>query len=112
MKNTIMLYTATLEFETTLFVNRFDKDFEEMLSHLDGCPTKVGQYHRISHKVDITDSPVIPENEFIEEIRVGLFENMKKFFEGRADINATVEKTEFAGIMNLKTRKVEKRDGN
>ena len=108
MENTITLFTATLEYETTVFVNHFDKDFEEVLSHIDGCPTKIGQRHTISHKVNITDSTVCPENDFIETIRVGIFENVKKVFENRSDLNATVEKTEFVGIKDLQTRKVQK----
>ena len=110
MENTITLFTATLEYETTVFVNRFDKDFEEVLSHLDGCPTKIGQRHTISHKVNITDSAICPENEFIEQIRNMLFENVKKVFENRPDINATVEKTEFAGIKDLKTKTIQRKE--
>lgn len=105
MENITTLFTLTLEYETTVFVNRFDRDFEEMLSHLEGCPTKIGQYHRISHKVEITDSPVFPENDYIEKFRKLLFENMKKVFENQTDINATVEKTEFMGIKSFTTRK-------
>ena len=106
MENTRFLYTMTLDFETTIFVSRFDKDFEEVLSHLDGCPTKIGQYHRLSHKVDITDSPIMPESDYFEKMREMIFEQAKNIFENRDDINATVEKTEFAGIRNFKTRKL------
>ena len=100
------LYNAVLEYQTTLFVNRFDKDFEAMLSHLPGCPSKVGQRHTVTHTVEITNSPVLPEEHYIEEIREKLFETAKETFENRTDINATVEKTEFVGIKNLKKREV------
>lgn len=100
------LYDAVLEYETTLFVNHFDKDFETMLSHLPGCPSKIGQRHTVTHTIEITNSPVLPEEQYIVEIRGKLFETAKETFESRNDINATVEKTEFVGIKSLKTKNV------
>lgn len=107
MKETITLYDAVLEFESTVFVSAFDKEFEAMLSHIPGCPDSVGQRHTLSHIIKAANLPIIPDDDFIEKYRQTIFDTVKEAFENDAKMNATVENTRFVGIKSLKTKTIE-----
>ena len=107
MKEPVMLYDAVLEYETTIFESLFDKELERSLSRLAGCDEKVGRRHTLSHTINATNLPMVPDDDFIENYRQTIFDAVKETFENASDINAVAESTRFVGIRSLKTKTVE-----
>ena len=98
----IICYDITLNFETELFVSVLDEDFEKMLLSMTGQKSRLGSVCTISHDVNITDAPVVPDEEEIENMRKVIFEEMKKTFSKKG--NAEVKCTKFIGITKIKRK--------
>ena len=96
-----MLYDMTLKFESKIFVKTFDKEFENMLSHIDGTVSNFGKTAKLEHTINILNSPVIPDDKFIETLKNNIFEALTESFTNQASINAEVKGVEFIGIIKI-----------
>lgn len=100
--NNTPIYDITLKFETELFVSAFGEDFEKSLMSIMGEKSGVGSLCTASHNVSINNTPIIPDDETIENMRRTVFEEVSKGFSGRPDIE--VRNTKFVGITNIKRK--------
>ena len=96
-----MLYDMTLKFESEIFVKTFDKEFENVLSQFDGTVSNFGKTAKLEHTVNISNSPVIPDDKFIETLKNNIFEALNESFANHASINAEVKGVEFIGITKI-----------
>ena len=99
-----MLYDYDLKYETTIKVtfDACDVSFNDMLETLN-IPriTKTGEM-TIDHKVSVTDSPVLPQQSFIEATKENILNCMKDAFKKEnQSMKVAVLKTDFIGIVNL-----------
>lgn len=96
------LYDITLNFESVLFADVLDEDFEKMMLSVTGQKSGIGSQYVVSHDVKITDAPIVPADEEIEKMRKTIFEEVTKAFSDKNDIE--VKNTKFVGITKI-TRK-------
>lgn len=101
-KENNMIYDMTLKFESEIFVNRFDKDFETILSNLGGPVSKFGQTVKLEHTVSISKSPVLPNDKFIDVLKQNIFEALNETFEKQDSLNVEVKGVEFVGIIKIR----------
>ena len=96
-----MLYHMTLKFESEIFVNRFDKDFELILSNLGGSIKSFGKTVKLEHTINISNSPVLPNDQFINILKKNIFEILTATVEKQNSLNAEVVGVEFLGILKI-----------
>ena len=78
--NNTLLYDVALKFESELFVSVLDDSFEEMMVSLTGRKSGIGSVYSVSHDMNITNTPIVPDDEEIEpQIIVGFPENKFDF---------------------------------
>lgn len=99
-----MLYDMTLKFESKVFVKTFDKDFDELLTRMGCRENSIGKTATISHTMQITGSPVIPNEDFIEKSKESIFQCLAETLMKNNNINAEVREVNFIGITKLKER--------
>lgn len=96
------IYDIALKFETELFVSAFGEDFEKSIMSITGEKSGVGSLCTASHTVNINNTPVIPDDEVIENMRRTVFEEVSKGFSERSDVE--VRCTKFVGITSIKRK--------
>lgn len=97
----MLLYNMTLKFESEIFVKRFDKEFEDVLSSLGGPINNFGQTLKLEHTLNISKSPVLPNDKFINVLKYNIFEALTQTFEKQSSLNAAVKGVEFIGIIKI-----------
>lgn len=99
-----MLYDMTLKFESVIFVNRFDKDFETMLANLGGPIRSFGQNVKLEHTINVSNSPVLPNDNFINILKKNIFEALNETFTKQTSLNAEVTEVNFIGIVKIQEK--------
>ena len=99
-----MLYYMTLKFESSIFVNRFDKDFEMMLANLGGPIRNFGQTVKLDHTINVSNSPVLPNDNFINILKKNIFEALNETFAKQTSLNAEVTEVNFIGIVKIQEK--------
>ena len=100
----MLMYDMTLKFESEIFVKTFDKDFESMLSNLGGRIDVPGHTAKLEHVINISNSPVLPNDNIIEMLKSNIFEALTITFEKQNSINAEVKGVEFIGIIKIQQK--------
>ena len=101
--NNTLLYDVALKFESELFVSVLDDSFEEMMVSLTGRKSGIGSVYSVSHDMNITNTPIVPDDEEIENLRQTIFREMKSGFSEMSDVE--VRSTKFIGITSIKQKK-------
>lgn len=96
-----MLYNLTLKFETSILVKAFDKDFEAAFARFDNSLSRLGNIQKIEHTLNISNSPVIPDNEQIEAFKQAIVDSMTDILNKQNNLNAVVQGVEFIGITSI-----------
>jgi hypothetical protein len=94
----------TLKFESEIFVKTFDKDFERTLINIGCTEAGFGKIAKIEHTVNINNSPVIPDDKFIETLKNNIFEALTESLTNQTSINAEVKGVEFIGITKIQQK--------
>lgn len=100
----MLLYDMTLKFESEIFVKTFDKDFESMLSNLGERIDVPGHTAKLEHTINISNSPVLPNDDFIKMLKNKIFETLTTTFEKQNSLNAEVKCVEFIGIVKIQQK--------
>ena len=97
-----MVYDYELKYETEIEVAFGDVAFNEMMDALNMPRIEKRGRTTINHKVSVTDSPVLPQQSFIEAPKENILNCMKDAFKKEnQSMKVTVLKTDFVGIINL-----------
>lgn len=97
-----MLFDIVAKFETKVKVKPFDRSFENLLNACNyGNTALPHSIHTFEHNVNITNSPVIPDDEWIESTKKIIFDGVKESLAGNEKINAEPTKTTFVGFTKI-----------
>lgn len=100
----MLIYDMTLKFESEIFVNHFDKEFQSVLQQLGGPISNFGQNIKLEHDIKISNSPVLPDENFIDIIKNNIMDALISTFENSSSINAKVIGIKYIGITTIKQR--------
>lgn len=101
-----MLFDIIAKFETKILVKPFDKGFEDLLNACNYSNTALPHsIHTLEHNVNISNSPIIPNDEWIESTKKIIFDGVKKSLVGNEKINAEPTETIFIGFTKVSQHK-------
>lgn len=98
------MFDLKMLFQTTVHVKPVDKSFEEILNLCSGKANLPYSVHTVDHTMTMTDTPVIPDDTWIENARKIIFDQMVKSFSNQKNLNAEVIKTEFVCLKEVKQK--------
>ena len=98
------MFDMTLKFESEIFVKAFDKDFEKMLSQFGGSVDGYGKIVKPDHTVNIANSAVLPNDEFVNILKDNIMEALVKSFENDNSMNAKVQNVRYVGITKIEQK--------
>lgn len=98
------MFDLKMLFQTTVHVKSVDKSLEEILSLYSGRTNIPYSVHTVDHTMTMTDTPVIPDDAWIENARKIIFDQMAESFTNQNGLNAEVIKTEFVCFKEVKQK--------
>lgn len=97
-----MHFDIVAKFETKVMVKLLDRDFEDLLNACSyGNVRLPHSIHTLEHTINITNSPVIPNDEWIEQTKNILFNGVAESLAENIQINASPIETVFVGFTKI-----------
>lgn len=100
----MIYYDMTLKFESEIIVKTFDKDFERTLINIGCTEAGFGKIAKIEHTVNINNSPVIPDDNFINVLKNNIQDALTDSLNSQDSLNAEVKAVNFIGITHIKSK--------
>ena len=97
----MIMFDIISKFESTIKVKAIDKNFEDMTCLCGTGSIVPYSLYTYTHDVKITNSPIIPNEEWIEKAREIISDELVKSFEKNNIINAVVLDTVFVGFTKI-----------
>lgn len=98
------MFDLKLHFQTTVKVKAFDKSFEDLLNSCAGRTEIPYSLHTVDHNMTLTDTPVIPDEAWINNSKKIIYEAMVDSFKNQEKLNAEVVETVFVGFTEVKQK--------
>lgn len=102
-----MVYDYDLKYESEIevTVDVGTQELNDMLEQFNMPRMEKTGRMTIDHKVSVTDSPILPQQSFIDATRENILNCMKEtFMKEKTSMNVKVIDTNFIGIVNLKEK--------
>lgn len=95
------MFDLVAKFESKVKVKPFDKDFEKLLDSCQGNTQLPCSVYTLEHNVEIKNSPVIPDEKWIENTRKVISQGLSETMKNADNINAEPMETTFVGFTKI-----------
>ena len=96
------MYNLVLKFKTPIHIKMFDKSFENVLKHLNGTVSIPYIEKDVENTMTITNSPVIPNKDWISDACSTIHTALKDSFASSDDVNVAIASdTVFCGFTSI-----------